>query len=181
MSKAKKVPYQLIKRESLYAMLDELVDKHHEDLDNAGARIALAWCLSWKADVDGHVTLGKCKRASDLDRELYAYDFVLLLNQEWFEDAAVTDAQRRALIDHELSHAAVKLDKDGEPVEDERGRTVFRTVKHDIEEFSAVVARHGIYKRDLEAFARALNQAKAKNPMGKTARLPLGDDAEARP
>jgi hypothetical protein len=32
--------------------------------------------------------------------------------------------------------------------------------KHDIEEFSEIVRRHGTYKRDLENFARALNQSK---------------------
>lgn len=166
MGKPKPVNYQLIKPNTLsgqrlYPMLNELIEKHHEDLTNA--RIALAWNLSWKPDVDGRVTLGKCKRASDLDRELADYDFVIILRQEFMEDAAVEDWQRVALLDHELSHAALKYDpKTGEPVEDERGRKVYRMVKHDIEEFSSVVARHGIYKRDLEHFAMALQQSKAK-------------------
>jgi hypothetical protein len=178
MSKPKPVNYQLITPDSfagqkLYPMLNELIEQHHEDLTNA--RIALAWNLSWKPDVDGRVTLGKCKRATDLDRELAAYDFVIILRQEFMEDGAVEDWQRLALLDHELSHAAVKLDpKTDEPVEDERGRTVYRMVKHDIEEFSSVVARHGIYKRDLEHFAMALQQSKAKQRP-----LPLdGSEAE---
>jgi hypothetical protein len=168
MGKPKKVNYRLIGKGSpLYPMMDELIGLYHEEL--AQARIALAWNLSWKPDVDGRVTLGKCKKASDLDRELAAYDFVIILRQEFFEDAEVTDAQRRALLDHELCHAAPKLDEDGEQLEDEKGRKVWRTRKHDIEEFEQIVARHGCYKRDLERFAAALKQSK----QGK---LPLAED-----
>lgn len=39
---------------------------------------------------------------------------------------------------------------------DEYGRSVWRTRKHDIEEFHAVIERHGCYKKDLEKFAEAL-------------------------
>jgi hypothetical protein len=41
-------------------------------------------------------------------------------------------------------------------VRDERSRKCYRVRKHDIEEFSDVVARYGTYKRDLEMFAAAL-------------------------
>lgn len=163
--KIKKLSYRLIDQDSeagrgLYPMLRDLVETHHEDLKDA--RIALAWCLSWKPDVDGRVTLGKCKKASDLDRELTAYDFVIILSREFIENGLVTDDQRCALLDHELSHAAVKYDERGEPVYDERGRTVYRTRKHDIEEFSSIVERHGCWKKDLEFFASALRKAERR-------------------
>lgn len=161
--KLKKVSYELITRESpagqaMYPMLCELVDAYHEDLK--AARFALAWNTSWKADPDGRVTLGKCKKASDLDKELAAYDFVIMLRQEFWQDAEVKNEQRRALLDHELCHAAPKLDKYGEHMEDERGRKVWRTRKHDIEEFAAVVYRHGLWKRDLERMAQAIRHGK---------------------
>jgi hypothetical protein len=160
----KKVSYELIERETeigrhLYARLNVLVDRHHDDLQDA--RIALAWCTSWKPDVDGRVTLGKCQKASDLSRELAPFDFVILLNQDFWTSVRVTNAQRDALLDHELMHAAVAYDADGAPKRDDRGRTVYRIRKHDIEEFRDIVARHGCYKGDLEAFARALHQAEA--------------------
>ena len=161
--KLKSVSYQLITPESesgqaMYPMLARIVADYHEDL--VDARIALAWCFSWKADVDGRIVLGQCKKASDLDRELAAYDFIILLNRTFWSDADVSDAQRRALLDHELCHGALKLDPEtGEPVEDERGRKVYRLRKHDLEEFTDIVERHGLYKRDLEAFAAALYRA----------------------
>jgi len=160
--KLKKVSYRLITNgtdegRAMYRLLRELVTAHHPEL--LGANIALAWCTSWKPDVDGIVTLGKCKKASDLDRELAVYDFIILLREAFWTDPLVTDHQRRALLDHELTHAAVKLDDHGEPVEDERGRVVYRVRKHDLEEFTAIVERYGMYKKDLEVFARALERA----------------------
>jgi len=163
---AKRVSYKLIARDTnegkaMYPMLSKLIEQHHDELTNA--RIALAWNTAWKADVDGRQKLGKCKKSSDLDRELAAFDFVVMLQMEWWQNATVTDDQRRALLDHELCHATVRLDRDGEPMRDERGRVVYRTRKHDIEEFSEIVERHGLYKRDLERFASALRRSKQKS------------------
>lgn len=179
----KRVSYEFIKPDSviggpIYRLLMELVQAHHSHL--AGARIALAWCTSWRPDVDGRVTLGKCRRTSDLDRELAIYDFVILLKKSWWQDVRdvvqhpdqqnqlgriiTATEQRAALLDHELCHAGVRIDdRTGEPVTDERGRTVYRLVKHDIEEFSAIVNRRGIWKRDIELFAAALNRS-ARGP-----------------
>lgn len=151
---AKRVTYRLIEPTTevgkpMYRLLRELVGKFHTEVKEA--RIALAWNLGWKPDVDGRVILGKCKKASDLDRELAAYDFVIILRQSFWLDLSVTDAQRAALLDHELTHAAPRCDeRTGEPIVDERSRVCYRIRKHDIEEFTEIVARHGLYTRDLE-------------------------------
>jgi hypothetical protein len=103
--KPKRVHYELIPRDDvasrpMYALLGELVDKHHRDL--CDARIELAWCTSWRPDVDGRVTLGQCRKASDLDRELVAIDFVILLSRPFWrsqqftiDDASQSDAIAR--------------------------------------------------------------------------------------
>lgn len=138
-----------------YGYLDRLT-KHHEHLSEA--RIALAWMLDVKADADGHLTLGKCKKATDLDREFREFDFVILLNATAWKQ--FSELQRAALVDHELHHAGLVLNKKtGDPVEDERGRKVYRVRKHDLEEFRGVVKRHGLYKSDLEEFARTCQEA----------------------
>ncbi len=159
--KAKKVHYELIERGSIvghgmYQLLDDLVASHHPELRDA--RVALAWCTSWKPDPDGRLVLGKCKRASDLDREFAPFDFVILLLHGFWTHEKVTATQRAALLDHELCHAAVKHDEHGGEMRDERGRIVYRTRKHDIEEFTEIVDRYGTYTRDLEVFARALKR-----------------------
>lgn len=157
----KKVLYHVIDRSDhsyIYEIMDALVAAHHSHL--AGARIAIAWRFGQKPDKDGHLELGKCKKASDLNRDLHQYNFVILLNFEAWN--GMSGDQRRALMDHELSHAETVKQSDGEDAEDEGGRTVYRIRKHDIEEFREVIARHGLYKRDLEDFAKMILEAREK-------------------
>lgn len=166
-----RIPYKLLTREAhteTYARLDYLVDRYHEEL--RGARIALGWCTSWRMDVDGKQTLGLCKRATALDRELHPFDFVILLHREFWESEAVSPSQRDALLDHELCHATIAIDPaTDDPLLDERGRIVYRTRKHDLEEFAVIAERYGTWKRDLESFAAALARNKQQRlPMEKT-------------
>lgn len=163
-AKKKPIAYELIPPDTeigrpMYERLYRLLDTHHDELSKASARVAIAWAKNWKADADGRVTLGKCKRASDLDRELAPYDFVILLNRFFWVDQRVTDVQRDALMDHELCHAAVAYEQNGEPKRDERGRSVFRMRRHDLEEFADIAARYGCWKGDIESFAQALERA----------------------
>lgn len=56
----------------------------------------------------------------------------------------LTDPQKRALVDHELEH----LD-----VDPETSKLILRG--HDLEEFSGVVRRHGLWRDDVIAFVEA--------------------------
>lgn len=164
LKRPKAVAYVLIPEKSdigrpMYEQLFAIVDEYHQELSASNVRIALAWSLAWKPDVDGRLTLGKCKKASDLDRELAPYDFVILLNRDFWQNPRFTDLQRKALLDHELLHAAIAYDENGEGKVDERGRTVYRIRKHDLEEFSEIASRYGCWKKDIEDFARALARA----------------------
>jgi len=136
-----------------YAVLARLVIDHHPDL--IGAKIALVWHKGWKADEEGHVRLAKPKKASDLDREFHDYDLVVLLNRNVWNQVDFSEKQIRALLDHQLAHFAVVYDKEGDRQEDDRGRTMYRIVKHDVEEFTAIIERHGCWKRDLDAFVKS--------------------------
>lgn len=60
----------------------------------------------------------------------------------------LSDEGRRALVDHELCHLHVSLDEDGEPVLGMRG--------HDLEEFEAIIRRHGLWKDDIRVFSAAV-------------------------
>jgi len=158
MSKPKELKFEIIDRpDPLYRTLDELIGQHHTHL--AEAKIVLAWKIDWKPNTDGQVVLGMCRKASDLDRELHGHDFVILLNREYWP--SFTAEQQTAIIDHELSHADVKKGDDGQVQRDDSGRIVYRTRRHDLEEFRGVVERHGLYRADLEDFARSIEQAKA--------------------
>jgi putative metallopeptidase len=166
--KAKRVNYRFIEPQSdhgrhMYALLRTLIAEHHPDLRDA--KIALAWQLAWKPDADGRLTLGMCRRVGDLERELHdldSFDFVIILHEKTWVDPLTPDIFRRALIDHELCHAAVRCDIRGEPEQDERGRTVYRTRKHDLEEFACIAARYGCWKSDITAFGQALERARIR-------------------
>ena len=160
--KPKKINFKIITDEESQPMriLKEMRDAHHERLHDA--RIALAWRYGWKEDQDGRLKLGQCKKASDLDRELHDYDFVILLNSEAWKAADFSDKNMRALIDHELCHCEIARNEDETPKVDEDDRTVYRTRRHDIEEFHEIVARHGLHTEALERFARAAMEAADK-------------------
>lgn len=161
--KPRKAVYEIIalKMKEPWELLEEALEFHPELHD---CRIALAWRKALKPDIDGHLVLGKCVKVSELNQEFSGYDFIVVLNREIWDDPLFTRAKKLALLDHELCHAMPAEDQEGEQKADERGRLLWRTRKHDIEEFQDVITRHGCYKRDLEQFAEAL-QRKRQTPL----------------
>lgn len=138
---------------AVYDMMDELVKKHHDHL--ASAKIIIVWRSGWKSDKDGKLVLGKCKKASDYDQALYGdHDFAIFLNEDSW--AVFEDDKRAALVDHELSHAGITVTK--------KGVVKWRIKKHDVEEFGAIIERHGIWKDDLRRFAEKMIAAAKEKP-----------------
>lgn len=142
-----------------YRMMEAIVAQHRTDLKEA--KIAIAWRKGWRRNADGFLQMGACKKRGDLDRELAAYDFVLLLNEDAWP--ALSEAQRERLIFHELEHAQIKLDDNGEQARDERGRLVCRVRKHDFEEFRSVVEKYGLGENLADVAEHAM--AAAKTPL----------------
>lgn len=159
----RKVSVELLTRlanPEIYGMMDKLRKRNHHHVRKA--KIGLAWKKSIKPDKDGHILLGKCIKAGDLQRELADYDFIILLNKEVWEHEKFGSKRQKALLDHELCHAAQAYDKHGKRMKNDRGKYVFRVRHHDVEEFSEIVERHGIWKHDLEVFAEALLKGKRR-------------------
>jgi hypothetical protein len=98
MGKPKKVLFELIKPDEVflsgqpYELLAEIRAEQH--FDTAEAKIALAWRKGTKPNVDGKIVLGRCVKASDLQRELVDFDFVIVLNKEFWEDPAFDRAKK---------------------------------------------------------------------------------------
>jgi hypothetical protein len=144
-----------------YKLLRVLIKEHHDCLTKA--KIALVWRRGWKPDADGNLRMGQAKKASDCQKELRDFDFVILLNEAaWTE---FTADQRLALLDHQLCHCQIRLDKNGESMEDERGRIVYRIRKHDVEEFSEIVARHGQWTPNMQHLVAQIKDREASGPM----------------
>lgn len=69
-------------------------------------------------------------------------DFIITINAEWWTVAG--DAERCALLEHELYHCAQDRDAYGAPkFSKSTGRPVFTIRGHDVEEFVGVVRRYG--------------------------------------
>lgn len=177
-AKPKAINVQLLQPEhAAYEMLRTVRQKWHQEIDQA--RIALAFWKKVKADRDGILKLGRIHHTSELHREFVEWDFVILLNETVWNSEEFTDKQRKALLDHELCHATVALDKERNVKKDERGRVLYRMRRHDIEEFRAVVKRHGCYKSDLEDFAKILLKKMDAPLLAKLDDAPAGEPSAA--
>lgn len=83
-------------------------------------------------------------------------DFLMILDAEYWEGAS--PLEREILVFHEMCHMELKKNRDGDLVLDEMtGRPKWKIAGHDVEEFTAVVARYGAHSDDLRAFVDAAN------------------------
>jgi hypothetical protein len=147
MSKRKPVNVEIIKRtaeteaaDGVYGVMDSIIASCRPDL--ADVAIGLAWRYGWKPNADGFLRAGFCKKRGDLDRALDAFDFVILLNAEAWPE--MTEPERRRLMHHELCHAQVCTDENGDTKFDTSGRPCCRVRKHDIEEFFEIAEVYGL-------------------------------------
>jgi hypothetical protein len=145
-----------------YRLLEELIAAHHPELE--GAKFILLWRDGWKPDVDKVLTLGRLKKASDLDQAIGStfgdgYDFAVQLNADAWPK--LSDDRKRQVIDHELCHAAPDLDRDGKQKMDAKERLCWRVRKHPIQEFPEILERYGVEEvlRLNEAAKKAVEDA----------------------
>ena len=133
----------------------DLIAKHHKDL--VDVRIEYVF-RSETAKSRGKEVWGQARKISGLNAYLSQEDgpseaasgdvdyFVIEISEPVW---VILDAgQRKALVDHELCHLQLVWDDDGE--------VSLRLRHHDVEEFQAVVIRHGLWRPDLGDFAAAL-------------------------
>jgi len=133
-----------------YEIMDRLIKTERADLKDV--KIGIAWRIGWRVDADGVLTLGQCCKRGDLDRELDEFDFIIKLNKDAWP--TLNPEHKERLIFHELEHAQLSLDSNGEPKRNDRGRLVCRIKKHDFGEFRSVVKKYGL-DDDLSKIAQA--------------------------
>jgi hypothetical protein len=90
----------------------------------------------------GRKALGLCRAIALKDRVLGRGDAEITLDGDWWTDA--TDAQKEALLDHELHHISIKTSK-RVYLFDDLGRPKIKLRKHDVEVgwFACIADRHG--------------------------------------
>jgi hypothetical protein len=147
----------------------KLIGKHHEHLNRHDV---LVRCLfrDPPARSRGKLVLGKARKVSGLAAYLVGLEHndrldddepidFFLLEIAYAPWQGLTERQREALVDHELCHLEVEL-----PESDDKDR-MLSLRSHDLEEFAAVVKRHGLWRESLAEFTNVAKSAQLAFPI----------------
>lgn len=142
-------------------LMDEVKSKYHGEIHNYGVKIGVLMVLSHKEGVPalthkGHPAAATVHIVSLKDRVIKQYDVEMLIDADYWKSCS--DESKRALLDHELSHIALKKRKvkgkkneDGEEGqmvvdEDDLGRPKIKMVHGDYDigdGFLNIIKRYG--------------------------------------
>lgn len=147
---------------------ERLIAEHHAHLIDTRVEFVFR---DKAAKSHGKTVLGKTRKVSGLNAFLArrtddgedttgADFFVVEIAQDEWEE--MPPSQRRALVDHELCHCTIDYDED---------KNVFTLGirAHDVEEFTEIVERHGLWKDDLAEFGKAAKEQLALDLEAETA------------
>lgn len=141
---------------------EELIPQYHDEL--VDARVLYLFTTQKRKKCD-RVRLGSAKKFGAMERFLSSKhftdvrspstsngaDFMILLDHEEWEE--LKTPQRVALVDHELCHCGrfEKIVKDS--------LVMYWGLRgHDVEEFSCIIQRHGLWQKDLETMHDTMRQ-----------------------
>jgi hypothetical protein len=141
--KAPKIKIEYKPAEEVALLAPRLIDANHSHL--AEARICYLF-RTGKWESKGKVVFGKAEKVSGKWKNLTGYDFVIIINYEAWSYAS--DTIRNAGLDHELTHCARGED-------DKEGNPKWYIMPHQVEDFSSIIERHGLWNKDLERFFKA--------------------------
>ena len=171
--------------DAIVVLLQRVMHEHHRDLHDAGVLVGVIACDNPDGDAVKHrgsPAFACVKLVGPADRVFKPYDAELRIDIGKWDD--LRPGQRRALLDHELSHLRLKkswrvpvLDANQEPTEetelrferDDTDRPKLKLVTGDWDAgdgFFAVVARHGADAIEYENIARAKAQAERARTEG---------------
>jgi Fe-S cluster biosynthesis and repair protein YggX len=146
------MPRYLLDDGALKKRADRLIEDHRPLLKN----VIVNYLFRPEAPVaNGKTIAGMCIKVDDRNRTIHEHDFIIEISKDVW-DSIEEEAWRDALMDHELAHAGLRLDEDGNILRDEEtGRIKTYIIPHDIEEFEDVLERHGAYHGALRKFLEA--------------------------
>lgn len=129
----------------LVDMAHGLIEKYHGHLIEARIKYLMR-DGTW--NTQKRETWGQAKKVGKEVNFLTGYDFIITIHNEvWGQ---LNQAEREALLDHELQHCFAGTD--------DAGNKIWGTQGHDVEDFHAVIRRHGLWSRQLKKLGETLNQ-----------------------
>jgi hypothetical protein len=102
--------------------------------------------------------LGMARKIALKDRALGRGDAEISIDGDWWKDESISDDERRALLDHEMHHIAVKVNRYGVFDLDDLGRPKLFLRPHDYEFgwFDIIAKRHGVASIERKQAARMM-------------------------
>ena len=142
----------------LRRLAEQIIDQHHEHLEDAKSLIGF-YLRSGSAD-----WAGKAKKCTAFERHVTGYLLFVFINAGAWE--GLNQKQQRALMDHELCHFTRTFHQEVNELggwksvwDDANDPDNWGIRDHDVEEFSDVIRRHGLWEQGIEKFAVAVRTA----------------------
>lgn len=118
---------------SVLHFAENLINEFHPWLK--AARICFVFRNEAQKQGDRFI-LGQATKVPDKMKPHFEYDFLIWISENDY--TPMPELQQEALVDHQLCHCVF-------------GNMGWKIRPHDIQEFSDVIARHGIYSPDVQA------------------------------
>jgi predicted metallopeptidase len=138
---------------------NKLIPQYHKHLEDFSVKVKYAFCEKTPKS-KGREVWGTCRKVTTLNSYLSGEEcepyFVIVISHPVWE--LLPEEKRIALVDHELCHAMAQMKKDetqeDEDVENFEDPVNLSIKPHDLEEFTCIVKRHGLWKEDIEEFVK---------------------------
>jgi len=136
---------------------EDLIPKYHQHLIDFDVRIEYVF-IDKTPKAKGREVWGTCRKISNLNAFLANGQdgsdpfFVITISEPVWE--VLPPKSKIALVDHELCHAWAEAQQD-EETDGSEDVVKLSLRPHDLEEFSCVVRRHGLWRDDIQAFVDA--------------------------
>ncbi|WP_371380876.1 putative metallopeptidase [Sporomusa aerivorans] len=154
--------------EDLEALARDIIEEYHGHLVEANIKY-LFRTGNW--EVKKRDTWGQAKKVGKEVNFLTGHDFIVTIHRDVWEQLKAED--KRALLDHELQHCSAGTD--------DAGNKVWYIQGHDVEDFHAIIRRHGLWSPALRKMEGLLNQTELElepedaDPEEHLAALPGGE------
>lgn len=150
-------------------IIEDVMGEYHPPLRDAGVRVQALWAFPTQdkngdpagpaITHGGYPCLALFKVLGLKDRTVRGADCEITIDKDEWD--GMTDAQRVAMLDHELTHAMLKVDSEGAVVRDAIDRPKLRCRRHDrqLGWFDEVARRHGIHSQEVMQARKFIGEA----------------------
>lgn len=160
-------PVKYFESPEVKAIAEELIPQYHQHLIDFQVKLRYLF-VNKTPKSGGKEVWGTCRKVSGINAYLEGGEsdepfFVITISKDVWD--ILPPDKRIALVDHELCHAAAEV-KQAKEEADVSGQEVDNQIEtdhpvklsinpHDLEEFSCIVRRHGLWREEIEEFVSA--------------------------